>query len=191
MLPDNTLATTSTFFPFLAGEVGGGPANLIDFKLGGAGIQDPSQGLQVKIWTMLKTGNDITLRATDVVSVTLFSFPNITQLSFTFDQNMNPFVAFVAAGVAKYWWFDPLAGTTVFADIPGASSPRCNLDDKRSGQTFLGSSDIILAYLKGTDLYYRQQRDRFNIERLLKANAGNELLAVGMNTALRLQFILS
>ena len=143
-------------------------AYLIDYELGGVALNDPSQGLRVKTWTLQLVGDDVTIYADDVAATTLFTRTGITEISLAFDQNMRPFVAFVQDGQAKYWWYDTAEGAQVFSDLAaGAVTPRCCIDDKRPTEN--GTSDIILAYVLNNDVYFRAQRDRFTVEYLLKS----------------------
>ena len=160
---------------------------LVDVEVGGVALNDPSGGLEVQLWTANYAAPDVTVSAPSVPSSVLFSLPDITQISLAFDQNMRPFVAFVQGGQARYWWFDTAVGSQVFSDLPvDARYPRATLDDKRLLQRI--RSDIILAYTRGTGLYYRQQRDRFQTERLLKDPCGGDLESIGMNAQRYLQF---
>src|SRR5690606_8212638 len=163
---------------------------LIDYELGGRAIQDSSEGLEVKVWTAEadeQTGS-IMLSAPGVTPVEVLVVPGVQEISLTFDQNMQPALAYLTADGAFLYWFDTtLPGFTTLALPAGSHSPRITLDDKRATQT--ANSDIILAYMRGGALYYRQQRDRFLIEyELANGLHGAELDQIGMNTLNRLQF---
>jgi hypothetical protein len=168
------------------------PSLLIDYELGGVALNNPLEGLRKRVWILEvdKDTGDFVLSAPENFPVTLFTAPGTTEASLTFDQNMRPVVAYVQEGVAKFYWYDTVLGaavTTVLAS--DVRNPKCCLDDKRPYQTAQGSNDVILAYLRGTGLYYRQQRDRFETEYLLKDPIpGSKLLRVGMNSVWRLQF---
>lgn len=188
MIPEQRLSTT----PVPAGyrEQTVRPDPLVDYEMGGVALQDPSEGLLVKLWTVRydKLTENVLLSAIGVSETIAFSRPDITQVSLAFDQNMNPFIAFVEAGVSKFWWYDPTIPGQVFEEslIASAITPQCTLDDKRPTQT--GNSDIILAYVRAGSFYYRQQRDRYLTEYLLEAGVSGGLKWMGMNTKLRLQF---
>lgn len=190
MIPESRLSITPQPAPFLPGAARDGL--LVDTEMGGVALNDPSQGLNVKLWTARyepETGN-LYLSAPDVTEVVGFTRAGITEISLTFDQNMNPFVAFVQDGRAKFWWFDTVAGEQTFAESLLSASvitPRCTLDDKR--QLTTSSSDIILAYVRESALYYRQQRDRYESEYLLGTlEPYTRLIRVGMNSGNRLQW---
>lgn len=189
MIPNNQLTPTPLPTAFIDGA-GTLTGPLVDTEMGGVGLNNPSQGSQVQMWDIKYVGNDVIVSAPNTADTVLFIYAGITELSLAFDQNMNPFVAFTDAIGSRYWWYDSVAGGYVFsAYLPSTvKNLRCTLDDKRSQIT--GSDDIILAYMNGTSLCYRQQRDRFATEYVLKTNAGSALFAVGMNVNYRLQFVL-
>jgi hypothetical protein len=157
--------------------------------MGGVALNDPSQGMLVKVWTLTLDGDDVVVSAADVSPVVLFTQSGITELSLAFDQNMRPTVAFVAGGQATIWWFDSVEGDQVFTNLPsGSLNPRVTLDDKRAMQIQAGVTDVILAYIRSNNLYFRAQRDRYLIEYLLAAGVNRTLRKVAMNDKLRLQF---
>ncbi len=125
--------------------------------------------------------------------VRLFNQAGIVSLSFCFDQNMRPCVAYETSSGVFLRWYDSAVVNYVTTSW-GATfrSPRVTLDDKRLTQ-FATRSDIIFAYIRGEFLCYRQQRDRFTTERVLQGGVGpnTKLNNVGMNRVLRLQFDLA
>lgn len=162
--------------------------DLKDVEYGGVAINDASQGSAVKLWTAEYRNGDVLLWADDVPETVLFNRSGITQIALAFDQLMAPFIAFEDSGGVAYWWFNPKTAQHEFSGyLPaGSTRPRATLDDTR----YLANSwsDIILAYMRGGHLYYRQQRDNYVVERLLKEEVGGTLRAVGMNAKLSLQF---
>lgn len=186
MLPDNVLSSQVIFAPFLSPR-DAPPRTLVDYERGGNNISDPSAGLMTKAWRARYIDGNFVLDATGVPDTVIFSAEDVTEFSFTFDQNMKPFLTYIQGGVPKYRWWDGTLGAYAVVDLPaGALTPKCALDDKRLLQVSI--SDIILAYILNGNLYYRQQRDRFGTERLLKENVGGYLRRIGMNTLYRFQF---
>lgn len=186
-LPDDVLSTTPVNAAFI-GARALPVTRTVDYEDGGIAVQDPSRGSQYQRWRGRLLGENIILDAPEVESFVALSGPDITEISFTFDQNMRPAIAYVQSGVAKLWWFDTVAGEQVVTEYPGAITPRVILDDKRFTQTL--NSDVILGYVRDGALYYRQQRDRFTIERLLDAGPHVGLVKIGFNVQLRLQFLM-
>lgn len=187
MIPNKTLASEKVPAPYLNKRRVG---LLEDYEQGGVALQDPSQGLLYQTWRCGVSGTDIVAYEQDGTPHVLLSAPDVEQVSLAFDQNMQPNVAYVSAGQAYWWWYDTTtqAHNTMTMDSD-VVSPRATLDDKRTRN--LGDSDIILAYIRGSGLYYRQQRDRYATEYLLDANAGPALHDVGMAANLRLQFVVA
>jgi hypothetical protein len=170
---------------------------LLVYELGGIGLNDPSAGLRYQIWTLryFPATGDVSISAPNTPDTVLFNRPDITEIDLAFDQNMNPFVCFVQAGTARFWWWDTNVAQTVFTDLPaGSLTPRCCLDDKRETQT--NSSDIILCYVHNGGLRSRQERDRYTVEYTLdnpfldpRFGLPAVLKKVGMNGVNRLQWL--
>lgn len=192
MLPEDRLSSVAISADFLPpDDQGVGP--LLDWERGGVALNDPSQGLNVRVWKCFVTGADVAVQADSDPATVIFSQAGITALSFCFDQNMRPCVTYeTPSGVFLRWYDSAVPGYVTTAWGPTLRSPRVTLDDKRLTQ-FALKSDIIFGYIRGEFLCYRQQRDRFNTERVLQGGVGTSLKLnnVGMNRVLRLQFDLA
>lgn len=160
---------------------------LIDYERGGTALHDAGTGMNVRTWRLFLDGNDVKIDASGVAAAIEFSGADITELSLAFDQNMNPVIAYVQASAAKLYYYDTvLEAYTHLTLAAGVTSPRVCLDDKRALQN--AASDVILAYLRAGNLYFRAQRDRYLVEYLLKTGVSDPLRKVGMNKGNRLQF---
>ncbi|MBB4126213.1 hypothetical protein GGR77_001503 [Xanthomonas translucens] len=162
---------------------------------GGIALNDASKGLLYQTWTLewnRQTG-DFELSAPNHPPSVLFNRINVTEVSLAFDRNMNLAVVWVESGQAKLYWYDStIPGMTTWETQLGAAvSPRITHDDKREGESAV--SDIILSYIKGGNLYYRQQRDRYGTEYLLASGLGPNarLVELQMNRKMRLQWRIS
>lgn len=167
-------------------------AALVDYEYGGVALQDASRGLRYQVWKAEYIEEQVVLSAPDVLAAPLITVPNIVELGFTFDQNMNPFVAYeLANGDAKFYWFDSTLPGFTTTNLPsGSTSPRCCLDDNRALQ--IPISDIVLAYVREGSLYMRLQRDRYLTEYELSDEIGaSRLLQMGLSEQLRMQFLMS
>ena len=188
MIPNSILSTTVMSSDFL-GVKNINSTNTINYETGGANISDTTQGLLVQSWRGRLIGDDIILDVPDNILISphvAYSAAGITEFSFTFNQNMNPIVVFVQSGSSKMYWYDSSLGGYTITDYGNTvTNPRVALDDKRLEQT--SNSDVIFAYIKEGSLYYRQQRDRFTIERLLRNNC-SYLKKIGMGTNNRFLF---
>lgn len=162
-----------------------------DWEMGGIGLQDPSRGSMYQAWQFRYLGGVIEVGPDPSGPWTTILGPptlvNVTEISGAFDANMNVAVAFVDSGVTKLWWYDSSLPGMTLTTFAGCSSPRLTLDDKRETQTSI--ADILFFYLRADSLYYRQQRDRYEVERLLCAAPPNTLRLgrTGMSTGNRVQ----
>jgi hypothetical protein len=186
MLPNNQLSEIPVPGTFVGGRAL--PITTVtDYEDGGIGLNDASQGTQYQIWKARLVGDDVLLSAPNTPEFVVYSAGGITEISFTFDQLMRFALAFVQGGQSKLLWYDTSVSSTVITVLASdVTNPRVVLDDKRINQS--ASSDIILAYKRGTSLYYRQQRDRFTVEYLLATNITQKLNKIGFSNKLRLQF---
>lgn len=194
-LPDHVLSSEVVYGYYLVPD-NRDPSPLIDYEYGGVALYDPSQGFWNRIWYAkikidgVKELKEILIGSEGVSEVSFFSGESFTEISLAFDQNMNPFLAFTADGISKFYWYDPIVAGYVLTALPaGSRSPKCCLDDKREFQR--GTSDILLMYMRGTTLYYREQRDRFEVEYTLKTGLlpGDDVLVVGMTDRNRVQVV--
>lgn len=194
MIPNNRLSSRAVVAATVAPAKG--PTDYrIDWEYGGVALNDPSQGLQVKLWTLeardVEIDNiiqqEVVLSAPGVEPTVLFTGKGITEVSLAFDQNMRPFVAYVKEGIPYIYWYDTQAEAQVVTQLPeGAITPRCCTDEKRND--FIGNSDIILAYVRNSNLIVCYQRERYQVEHIMAEGCGGYLVNVAMNTQGRLQF---
>jgi len=184
--PNDVLSSVTYSAPF-RGARNNSITHLRDYEDGGIALNDPSQGLEYQQWHARLINNQVLVTAPNTAEFVLFSESGLEEISLAFDQNMRYCLAYVQSGQAKMKWYDTTVGNFSTLTLPsGSITPRVALDDKRSSQ--LGNSDIILAYVRDCNLYFRKQRDRFLIEYLLSSNVGYGLMKVGMNTLQRFQF---
>lgn len=189
-LPEDKLSSTPAPGYFLGARAQVFP-DYIDYMDGGVALNDPSLGLNYQTWTAEIVEDiiedRIMLSAPTFPPQAIYTGDDITEVSLAFDQNMQPAVAFMEAGVAKLLWYDTTASEMVVTVIPGnVTHPRVALDDNREFNRV--NSDIILAYIRDGALYYRQQRDRYAIERQLSSGPWIALKRIGMGSGLRFQF---
>lgn len=190
MMPSNSLSSAAVASRF-AGARAKSITKLLDYEDGGIAIQDPSAGLLYQAWRARLINDKVWVDAPNTEEFVMFSAPGMTEISLTFDQSMRPALAYVQDGVSKIWWYDSGADQMAITEIgTGIITPRITLDDKRviaSGNN--QNNDIILAYVRDEKLCFRQQRERFLVERVLADGIKTGLIKVGLNRQLRLQFM--
>lgn len=189
MLPANVLSTQTISAAFRY------PRNIprtdiVDYELGGVNFNDSSEGLETNVWrgSLDVSTGEITLETVGVEPTVFYTAVGANRLSFTFDSNMNPFIAFDTETSSHYFWFDTLVSTYVLSTLPaGSQYATAAMDDHRAMQS--GARDIILSYLRDGVLYFRAQRDRYLIEYTLGGGYENyKLIQTGLNEKLRFQF---
>lgn len=163
-----------------------------DYETGGTALSDSSQGFLVRDWKAeVINGSEIWLSPEDTPgdAVLVRTDTNITEVTFSFDQLMREVVAYVADGVAYIWYFDSEQSQFDVKSIPDAISPFATLDDKRRIGGFLGENDVLIFYIKNSNVYYRAQRDRYDVEYLFSNNipgAAQRISKCGMDNQYRM-----
>lgn len=189
MIPQDRLSTTTLAADFLGARASSAITARYDMEDGGVALQDPSEGLFSDVWyAYINPSNTrIILGKEGGSEVTIIEGTGITEVSLTFDRNMNVAIAYVEGGEAKLNWFDLVANDQVTTNFGSTYiNPRVSHDDKHPLAS--ETSDVIFAYVRDGDLYYRQQRDRYDTERLLQEDVAGTFRKIGMNVENRLQF---
>lgn len=166
----------------------------ISYHWGPVQVQDPSEGLLVKLWTLRADGASAVLSAPGSPTATVFTRgSDIDSVNLAFDQNGRPCVCFEEEGGGAYlYWFNPVPNEPVYMPITGVS-PRITLDDARPFN--VAGSDVILAYVRDGIIRHSRQRDRFRDEYTPTVGpdgppAAVEILHhISMNAKLRLEYI--
>lgn len=173
---------------------------LVAKELGGVALNDPTEGLRVQEWTLryLKGSKEFSISAPNTPDTVVHTATgDVSEIDLAFDQNMNPFIAYVEDGDAKYYWWDTAADEYAVTLLPaGSLTPRCCIDDKRDFAAGSQVSDVILCYVDAGGLYKRWERDRYSVTYTVDnpfLHPVYELPAtlkrVGMNKVNRLQWL--
>lgn len=161
---------------------------LEDFERGGIALNDGSQGLDVQDWKAWYSGTTIWLAPYpyDVPAAVLTGLVDVTEISLSFDRNMNPAIAYIIAEVTYLYWYDGqiAAMTTSTFD---ASTPLLTHDDKRDINS--NNSDVLFFYVRQGYLRYRQQRDRYLTERTISAVPSGRIIRAGMASDFRVLLV--
>lgn len=189
MMPNNTLSAAAVVGGYLSPDINV-VSRLRDYEDGGVGIQDTSQGSSGYLWECyFEADGAVMLRRDGIAPIRFFSQPRIVEITFAFDQNMRPNFAYeLDDGTIELRWYDSLLPGYRTESFGAGRNPRLTMDDKRPEMVAL--SDVLFVYIRGDSLYYRQQRDRFQIERLLRTGVekSSRLRNIGMTDNLRLYF---
>lgn len=159
------------------------------YHIGGVGISDASKGLEYQVWVAVADDHTvIVFPEADPSNSQVFvtGATKINRVALAFDQNMRPVIAYSDDGLAKLFFYDTVAQDYSTNEYPGIQSPFCVMDDTRDAATLTDTNDVLFIYISG-GLKYRQQRDRYTIERTLSPIGSGRIARAGMTDRLRLQ----
>lgn len=179
MLPDKNLSTPPIIDVFIV------PARksiLIDCGYGATTLD--SHESFTTLWTCFYEDGYIKITNGESTHIVL-TVEEVTALSFAFDLNMRPIIAYSTKFNSYLYWYDTLAGAQVTTELgKDYSFMQLALDDKRSSQS--ANADVIFAYIKNQRLYMRIQRERFQIEH--EITQAKRLIQIGMMKNYRFGF---
>lgn len=184
MIPLNTFTPTPIVSDFI--DPYGRPYNpLSQYVMGGLAIGDASAGREVQVWNVAYNGANITVRPE--VGAVAFSMAqsDVQSVSLAFDNNMGLAIAWTTSSGANLYYFDTLTTAYTTQFFPGITSCRVCVDDARD--FYAAQSDVIFSYTLSNTLYYRQQRDRYDIQYTIGATT-KRLIRAAPNVGNRLQF---
>ena len=154
--------------------------------LGGVALNNPVDGRMYQQWVGYYEAGEIKVSIKDS-GVVSFSLPaaDVVTVSLAFDNNMGVVLSWltVASGVNLYY-YDTLTSGYITRNFATATSGRVCVDN--AFDFYVGQSDVIFAYTDSGNLYYRQQRDRYDIARLISATT-SKVIRVGPTVGNRLQ----
>ncbi len=132
--------------------------------LGGIALNDGSKGRMFRQWTIFydRTAGTIFVGPRDLSPTWSRNEPGITSVTLAFDSNMNLVVGWRKADGVYLYYFDILTNSYIIKFYAGATACRLAVDDPREFNS--ANSDVIFVYTLNNKVYYRQQRDRYNIE---------------------------
>ena len=153
--------------------------------LGGIDLNDPSRGRQYQIWNVSYDGLNINVKKQS--GPIEFSLPisGVLSVSLAFDNNMGVVLCWTTTTGAVLYYYDTPSSNYITRSFYGITSCRVVVD--MADDFYIADSDVIFAYTLNGALYYRQQRDRYDVERFIGATL-NKLLRVAPNVGNRLQF---
>lgn len=149
----------------------------VAYTQGGSTLANASFGLTGYVWKAYIDGsNNVIVKREDQDELHIItSKSGITQLDFTFDQNMRPFLTYVADSFPYYLHFN--ADTSTYGEVAldtYIKFPRCELDMREDYN--ISDSDIILGYTYAGNLCYRLQRERFSEEHIIATDPKKTML---------------
>lgn len=184
MIPANTITPQpiQTNFAYLEGQH---YDPLYQQVMGGIALNDPSLGRLVQAWTIAYIGTSIEIRPSDGTLAFSMTELDVLTVSLAFDNNMAPVIAWMTTGGANLYYYDTVTSSYITRFFTDVTSCRVAVDDPRAFYTT--QSDVIFGYTLGPNLYWRQQRDRYDIPRTVGPTT-QSLIRLGPSIGNRLQF---
>ena len=184
MIPANTITPTPIEYPFAYLE-GQHYDPLYQRVMGGIALNDPSLGRLVQPWSVAYVGTSIEIRPADGTLAFSMTELGVLAVSLAFDNNMAPAIAWMTTAGANLYYYDTVTAGYITRFFTEVLSCRVAVDDPREFYTTM--SDVIFGYTLGTNLYWRQQRDRYDIQRTVGPTT-QLLMRMGPSVGNRLQF---
>lgn len=152
---------------------------------GGIAIGDGSRGREVQFWTADYVAGAIVV--TPALGGTGFTLTvaGVLTLSLAFDNAMRVVLGYMKDDGAYLYYYNSL--TPAFETLYYATATSCRVCVDDTAEFYNSASDVIFAYVAGGNLCWRQQRDRYAVERVIGPATG-KLVRVGLNRGNRLQF---
>lgn len=159
---------------------------------GGIALNDPAKGRLYQYWIASCSNGVISVAPENNAVVFSLDTNSLSgapfAISLAFDNNMSVVLAWSTVMGSYLYYFDTLTSGYITREFLGHNSCRVCVDDANDYYSQL--SDVIFAYTQNGNLYWRQQRDRYDVERLIGPATGR-LIKVGKNRGNRLQFELN
>lgn len=144
--------------------------------------------IDVRMWVAESTGGQVVLYPADApAQATVLAAVDASTVSLAFDQSGRPHLAYTLGGSCRLLWFDTLSNAYQTLTLAGASTPVLTMDDKRLFASLANRNDILCFYIGSGGLCYRQQRDRFAVERVAAAGEGGAIVRAGLCADWRLR----
>ncbi len=158
-------------------------------------VNDPSQELNDHFWAAYydDVNEDIVLENMDnsQTEIIFNEQDGVTNIGLAFDQNANDVYAWITGlGVLKLRWFDASIPGDTIVSLGSAQSVVITMDTKYFPSS--ASSDILLFYIRDGAIFYRVQRDKYQIEYASPVTSGAiSLKRIGTTTGYRTQVVYS
>lgn len=152
--------------------------------MGGVAIGNGNEGRRVREWEAVLDAGTTTVGAVGETATWSTPTPGAETIALAFDNNMNPVLAYQVGNTSRLYFYSTLAQAYDTLVVPGTTSCRVITDD---GRVFAQvSSDVIFAYTTGTELHWREQRDRYEVAYKAGDTKG-KIKRMGMNEGMRMQ----
>ena len=155
---------------------------------GGTEIGNNSAGRDIQDWQVYYQQGIIHIKPSSGDVVFTLSVNNVLSVSLAFDTAMRIVLTWTTPLGAKLYFYDTLTLDYIIVDYDEVTSSRVTVD--KIDTWYNSSSDVLFLYIKNNNLYYRQQRDRYEIEYLI-GEANGYIKRAGLTKLNRFQIDIS
>lgn len=140
-----------------------------DVKIGPVNLSESNGRLDSRYWLVYQLADKVVIRG--AIDDNTWSEPTelftelatITAISLSFDNLGRPVLAYQKNGGVYLWFYDSQLGDATIKTISTVGlTPVVDFDIKEDTSSV--DADIMLYYVKEDSIYYRLQRDRFDVE---------------------------
>jgi hypothetical protein len=138
---------------------------LTAYSIGPEDIADVSLGPTARVWRARAIDGIVYLSRANAANndweaeVALFNYTGeAVEIDLAFEQAARAVVCLEIAGRVWLYWFDSTISAFALTNFTAGRTPRLVLDDLDD----TSNSDVLLFYINGNTLEYRQQRDRYD-----------------------------
>ena len=156
--------------------------------LGGIAPNDASQGRNYQLWSIDYDGTDITVTPESGSTTLTITEPDVQSVSLSFNNNMDYVIAWTTPTGAKLYYYDTLTSQYITRTAEFTNITSCRVCVDKYEEWFAADSDVIFGYVENGNLYYRQQRDRYDNAYLIGPATGRRLIKMAPSVGNRLQF---
>lgn len=168
--------------------------NPISESIGPALLNDSQGSLTERWWAAWQAGGNVVIAGAvsgdyGTPTVAFAEVGVIDEITLTFDQLGRPLFFYkLSTNDLKLYWFDPVLNDNTITVIGQGSSPKAIFDyPTDTNQSF---TDAVIFYI-GTDtqVKYRKQRDRYQVEYSIADLFGVNIISAGLTTENRVQVV--
>jgi hypothetical protein len=193
---EDRLSTEVVDALYIAPETEVRPWYLQDREGGPVASGDTSGGMDNQEWIITYDDPDFTLtpQTTGSPIAADITVAGVEQVTFCFDQNARPTIAYVKGGSGFLYWYDSDGAAFVTTEYVGIVSLMLSLDDKREMENNV--NDMLFWYTMEFSpgihyLYHRKQRERFLTPYEMVQDCFPYFNGAGMHKGLRGKIVLS
>lgn len=163
-------------------------------RIGPMALNDSEGMLIARWWACWQESSNVVIAGAgdggyETATVIFAEAAVISQITLAFDQLGRPLVFYkLISNDLKLYWYDPVLGDNTITTFGQGNYPTAIFDyPTDTNQSF---TDAVIFYI-GTDtqIKYRKQRDRYDVEYGIPGAFGSRIISAGLTTENRVQVV--